>query len=980
MGNITYNGVSSKELGLVVQASPSQDFPERDVSITHVPGRNGDVIIDNNSYKNVTRTYNIASAFREGTSFASNAQAILQWLQSSSGYARLEDTYDPDVYRMAMFHASGSFTNYYEKATAISISFECKPQRYLKVGEEEQVFSSSDFYIENPTIYTSLPTITISGLPKAGEDTTDLTDVVMMTVYEVHGENESVTSSITFNRVDDLDIIIDSEKQRAYNEEEELNDKIGLNGKKFPMFAKDLTHISFETFSEKKGARVSYKSLIEKQQLACRSEYISNAKLIDYKQHKFLVRSFQSLIGSKTVSYTSESYMSFALDKANTYEMPSFNELIRPFGHVADIKGTFSEINSDQCPAELFFNPRNTAETIHPDDPLTPGKSSLSGNPYTWFNAIKKTEDTYNIVAQVTGFYMSNKVKKLVYYKKGSIVLSGIKNDESITLTMYQCDLDDKLNITSDIAYSGKHDNTFPEYISLNIEYGNNDGDPDGRKWVKKISYIVNADGYFYIKASSILEKDKWALKKINDVLNTASWDSLKGTFTGGTSLLSKSPTYKYTFYYISENDTKVNGALQYPNIIKKDETTGKVTIETECLFKVEASAGSNLTKFKLYGNARGYFRMYPSDASDSEVNSAKWNYVSKDDILPKALQNYSSVDAKKEFIVDYLPDTPTYADPEGTEESKKTWPIWLNPVAKNASNENITLQNLPTNYINFVVTKRGWYCYSVMTKNSSGEQEESFSEWKFMNENELLLLSRYNDPSTVTGRESDQSVTICWYDKDANSNPSEETFGNHHFRGYFLSQNGSIANDAQPVSYDTMASKDFAYFDEEFTEATDDDPGKVVYKANRQGFYKWDDNTKWVYYDGTETGDSATLLETSYTDSVTIYYLKKRPTYEIDKEVSEQMYNELFNNFDIVPDTVESEQEWANPDTDLNLVVKIDGYYKCNNETNWVYYHNGDIMHKSLYSELNTIYYLEKSNADLSNIVVTIVPRWWML
>ena len=136
-GKLIFNDVSSEDLGVVIQTPPIYEYPERVYSSANIPGRNGDLVIDEKSYKNVERTYDLAKGFGAQKHYVPNAEKLLEWLTSAKGhYVRLEDTYDPDVYRLAMYTKSGSFTNYYDQALSFKVTFECKPQRFLKSGEE----------------------------------------------------------------------------------------------------------------------------------------------------------------------------------------------------------------------------------------------------------------------------------------------------------------------------------------------------------------------------------------------------------------------------------------------------------------------------------------------------------------------------------------------------------------------------------------------------------------------------------------------------------------------------------------------------------------------------------------------------------------------------------------------------------------------------------------------------------------------------
>lgn len=160
MKTLTFNGKSTNEFGIVIQEPPVYDFPEKDYSIQHVPGRTGDIVVDLGSYKNTQRTYNMVNVFtneaktiypwKTGTTplaadFITRARAMVKWFMDAKGYCRLEDDYEPDVYRKAMYYAGGSFTNLYDQGTAIQATFECKPQRFYKVGSQPTHYEFDEF-------------------------------------------------------------------------------------------------------------------------------------------------------------------------------------------------------------------------------------------------------------------------------------------------------------------------------------------------------------------------------------------------------------------------------------------------------------------------------------------------------------------------------------------------------------------------------------------------------------------------------------------------------------------------------------------------------------------------------------------------------------------------------------------------------------------------------------------------------------------
>lgn len=171
MGIITYNGISSEELGLVVEHYPNYKTPTRDLEFIHIPGRNGDLVYDHGGYQNVRKEYEIAfvadlkKANKE--EWNARAQSVSRWLRSANGYARLTDDYESDYYFMAAYEDGLDIENILMQAGRIKISFNCKPQRYYKKGDVLDYISfGGDFTrtltFQNPSIDKAYPRINIS--------------------------------------------------------------------------------------------------------------------------------------------------------------------------------------------------------------------------------------------------------------------------------------------------------------------------------------------------------------------------------------------------------------------------------------------------------------------------------------------------------------------------------------------------------------------------------------------------------------------------------------------------------------------------------------------------------------------------------------------------------------------------------------------------------------------------------------------------
>ena len=93
--------------------------------------------------------------------------ALRSFLLTRTGYRRLEDTYHPDEYRMAMFEGPLSVKEIGNIAGTFDITFNCKPQRFLKSGEKKITFTSNG-EIRNNTLFPAKPIILIYGNGTAG--------------------------------------------------------------------------------------------------------------------------------------------------------------------------------------------------------------------------------------------------------------------------------------------------------------------------------------------------------------------------------------------------------------------------------------------------------------------------------------------------------------------------------------------------------------------------------------------------------------------------------------------------------------------------------------------------------------------------------------------------------------------------------------------------------------------------------------------
>lgn len=201
---MTFGGVTSDSVGVTVERYPSLDRPQRKVERFSVPGRSGDIIMVQDAWENYEQDYEIFAGSRSFGAAPAAFISVADWLYSKSGYQRLEDTYEPDYYRLACFEGPFEVENALSQFGRATITFNCQPQRFLKSGETAVTLTTSTT-MSNPTSFTAKPVITVHG---SGSGTITC------------GYKALTISSITDG------MIIDSEKQDAYYSATNLNNVV----------------------------------------------------------------------------------------------------------------------------------------------------------------------------------------------------------------------------------------------------------------------------------------------------------------------------------------------------------------------------------------------------------------------------------------------------------------------------------------------------------------------------------------------------------------------------------------------------------------------------------------------------------------------------------------------------------------------------------------------------------------------------------
>lgn len=159
IGNLVVGNINCKDYGVFVSDAGIYASPEPDYTSYEIAGRNGDLHINNGRYKNVDITYQAFIAHEFEDKFVPFRSAIL----SQDGYVRIEDDFKQDMYRLGRLKSG--IEGKIKLARGIGtfeLEFDCKPQWYLKSGEQETVFTENGSIL-NPTVFPSKPLIRVYG-------------------------------------------------------------------------------------------------------------------------------------------------------------------------------------------------------------------------------------------------------------------------------------------------------------------------------------------------------------------------------------------------------------------------------------------------------------------------------------------------------------------------------------------------------------------------------------------------------------------------------------------------------------------------------------------------------------------------------------------------------------------------------------------------------------------------------------------------
>ena len=157
---IYFNGKSSADFGLIVEYYPESVHAARRGELISIPGRNGVIIREDGAYDTYSQTFQIWFRNTLNRDTFQTARDVAEWLLGASGFCRLEDTYEPEHFRLARFVGPLNVETVLKNHGRATLEFEVQPQRYLKSGETPISYegdSTTSFSITNPTQFEARP-------------------------------------------------------------------------------------------------------------------------------------------------------------------------------------------------------------------------------------------------------------------------------------------------------------------------------------------------------------------------------------------------------------------------------------------------------------------------------------------------------------------------------------------------------------------------------------------------------------------------------------------------------------------------------------------------------------------------------------------------------------------------------------------------------------------------------------------------------
>ena len=157
-------------MGIYIERRPPRIIPQRRYRRYPIPGKSGEALKLLPGWENYMQPYEIAIVpLLSEHNLSLQIDKVTEWLLYPGGYQRLEDSYNPGVYRMAAVTNAVEVTNQLGKFGRAVLQMECLPERWLLDGDKWQTVDLTEgLSLANPTLYDAEPLISITATGSVG--------------------------------------------------------------------------------------------------------------------------------------------------------------------------------------------------------------------------------------------------------------------------------------------------------------------------------------------------------------------------------------------------------------------------------------------------------------------------------------------------------------------------------------------------------------------------------------------------------------------------------------------------------------------------------------------------------------------------------------------------------------------------------------------------------------------------------------------
>lgn len=232
MGVILFNGRSCKDFCMTVESRPPAVFPVRRGEVYEIEGSNGSHVQEEDTFSNYVQPYKVWLGGRSAPLDARTlSRGIAAWLLGSSDYCRLEDSYEPERFRLARFAGPLNVEQLLQNFGRCTLEFDVRPERYLKDGENAVTSNGQGFRIVNPTGFKALPIISVTG---SGD-----VEIVVKRFADSEDAAGSVVSSIALGMGSSpKTVVLDCAAHTAKANGIDVDDGVTFSGPQYATFPK----------------------------------------------------------------------------------------------------------------------------------------------------------------------------------------------------------------------------------------------------------------------------------------------------------------------------------------------------------------------------------------------------------------------------------------------------------------------------------------------------------------------------------------------------------------------------------------------------------------------------------------------------------------------------------------------------------------------------------------------------------------------